>query len=90
MSNEFKLVPVEPTCEMLQAGVKVSGVLLVYEAMLANAPQPPALGCVHLPSIQDDGIEGVGYNKGLRDAAAAIEAAGYPISNDPRSKVVGV
>lgn len=39
--NGFKLVPVEPTCDMLHAGVKTSGVLLVYEAMLAAAPTPP-------------------------------------------------
>lgn len=37
----YKLVPVEPTCDMLHAGVKTSGVLLVYEAMLATAPAPP-------------------------------------------------
>lgn len=37
----YKLVPVEPTCEMLHAAVKVSGVLVIYEAMLAAAPTPP-------------------------------------------------
>lgn len=37
----YKLVPVEPTCEMLHAAVKVSGVLVIYEAMLASAPTPP-------------------------------------------------
>ncbi|WP_439885602.1 hypothetical protein ACTACK_10305 [Pseudomonas syringae] len=56
MSNEFKLVPVEPTEEMLNAGdraAKEGGCDLYglkrelsngYAAMLAAAPQPPALG----------------------------------------------
>lgn len=39
-----------------------------------------------LPSLQDDGAEGRGYNKALIDAAYAIESAGYPIANDPRDK----
>lgn len=39
-----------------------------------------------LPSSQDDGAEGRGYNKALIDAAYAIEAAGYRIANDPRVK----
>lgn len=41
---------------------------------------------VVLPSLQDDGAEGRGYNKALIDAAHAIESAGYPIANDPRVK----
>lgn len=38
----FKLVPVEPTSEMLIAGAHASGCLFVYAAMLAAAtpPQP--------------------------------------------------
>lgn len=39
-----------------------------------------------LPSPQDNGAEGRGYNKALIDAAYAIEAAGYLIANDPRVK----
>jgi hypothetical protein len=44
---------------------------------------------VVLPSAQDDGAEGRGYNKALRDyaaavEAAAVEAAGAPFTNDPR------
>lgn len=44
MSNEFKLVPIEPTPEMLRAGLASNGIVPVYTAMLAAAPQPPALG----------------------------------------------
>ncbi|WP_440090105.1 hypothetical protein [Pseudomonas fragariae (ex Marin et al. 2024)] len=50
MSNEFKLVPVEPTDEMKIAGGMACQYVpdweasLIYEAMLAAAPQPPALG----------------------------------------------
>lgn len=52
MSNEFKLVPVEPDEEMQDVGCSAMPVDWaspfdagkVYEAMLAAAPQPPALG----------------------------------------------
>ncbi|MEE4652789.1 hypothetical protein V2L06_20400 [Pseudomonas alliivorans] len=44
MSNEYKLVPVEPTPEMLYAGRSAIGFLWIYKAMLEAAPQPPALG----------------------------------------------
>lgn len=50
MSKEFKLVPVEPTEEMKAEGcmscqyVSDWDVALIYEAMLAAAPQPTALG----------------------------------------------
>ncbi|KAA8712905.1 hypothetical protein [Pseudomonas cannabina] len=50
MKTEFKLVPVEPTDEMTIAGGMACQYVpdweasLVYEAMLAAAPQPPALG----------------------------------------------
>lgn len=47
MSNEFKLVPVEPTEEMCRAGLAERHDDLaksIYKAMLAAAPQPPALG----------------------------------------------
>lgn len=52
MSKEFKLVPVKPTEEMKAEGcmscqyVSDWDVELIYEAMLAAAPQPPALGGV--------------------------------------------
>lgn len=39
----WKLVPVEPTTEMLRAGVDVAvGALPIYRAMLDAAPTPPA------------------------------------------------
>uniref|UniRef100_A0AAU6W2L9 Chromosome partition protein Smc n=1 Tax=Pseudomonas phage Orisa02 TaxID=3138543 RepID=A0AAU6W2L9_9VIRU len=57
MSNEFKLVPVEPTDEMnkagmrwmtgfqhMRAGDKRNALNEAFSAMLAAAPQPPALG----------------------------------------------
>lgn len=52
MSKEFKMVPVEPTEEMQEVGCSAMPVDWaspfdagkVYEAMLAAAPQPPALG----------------------------------------------
>ncbi|WKV20528.1 hypothetical protein 16Q_135 [Pseudomonas phage 16Q] len=56
MSKEFKLVPVLPTEEMLEAGNLAASkggcdlyglkreLLNGYAAMLASAPQPPALG----------------------------------------------
>ncbi|MCK9740066.1 hypothetical protein LT697_00715 [Pseudomonas syringae pv. syringae] len=51
MSNEFKMVPIEPTDEMLQVGCDSyfdsessawSAMAGAYTAMLAAAPQPPA------------------------------------------------
>lgn len=47
MSKEYKLVPVEPTPEMLYAGRSAIGFLWIYKAMLEAAPQPPALGGEH-------------------------------------------
>lgn len=49
MSNEFKLVPVEPTSEMTFVGQglrydPVNSIGEIYRRMLAAAPQPPALG----------------------------------------------
>ncbi|QJD55088.1 hypothetical protein QIT81_gp26 [Pseudomonas phage MR15] len=53
MSNEFKLVPVEPNDEMLQVGCDSyfdsessvwTAMADAYKAMLAAAPQPSALG----------------------------------------------
>lgn len=44
MSQEWKLVPVEPTDEMIRAGQHQEWTPDVYTAMLAAAPQPPALG----------------------------------------------
>ncbi|MGX0957442.1 hypothetical protein AB7M18_003570 [Pseudomonas viridiflava] len=52
MSNEFKLVPVEPTDAMVRAGMGVGDDNCLYWKhpqqayvdMLAAAPQPPALG----------------------------------------------
>jgi len=48
MNNEFKLVPVDPTPEMYAAAscdTREQGILGAgYKAMLAAAPQPPALG----------------------------------------------
>lgn len=48
-------------------------------------PELAELQAVTLPSVQDDGAEGRGYNKALRDCAAALEAAGVPFTNDPRA-----
>jgi hypothetical protein len=47
-------------------------------------PKPVLSGVVVMPSAQDDGVEGRGYNKALIDVAAAIEAAGHSMRNDPR------
>uniref|UniRef100_A0AAU6W2U1 Uncharacterized protein n=3 Tax=unclassified bacterial viruses TaxID=12333 RepID=A0AAU6W2U1_9VIRU len=73
MSNEFKLVPVEPTDEMnkagmrwmtgfqhMRAGDKRNALNEAFSAMLAAAPQPPALGgelevSAYLISHIDDG-----------------------------------
>jgi len=47
MTSEWKLVPIEPTGEMRYSGataMHTSGnAEKVYDAMLATAPQPPAL-----------------------------------------------
>lgn len=42
----WKLVPVEPTSEMLVAALKTNGVCPQYAAMMAAAPQPPVGGDV--------------------------------------------
>ncbi|AXH55445.1 hypothetical protein C4C37_13210 [Pseudomonas amygdali pv. lachrymans] len=49
MSNEFKLVPVEPTDEMVSAVLDLGridpdDVACIWGGMLAAAPQPPAIG----------------------------------------------
>lgn len=41
MSKEWKLVPVEPTREMLVAGGETFGLCPVYAAMIAAAPVSP-------------------------------------------------
>ena len=56
----------------------------IQEALRAP-PELAELRAVTLPSTQDDGAEGRGYNKALRDCAAALEAAGVPFTNDPRT-----
>jgi hypothetical protein len=55
-------------------------------AVLIPSTQPKHVisGVVVMPSAQDDGVEGRGYNKALIDVAAAIEAAGHSMRNDPR------
>ncbi len=42
MNNQWKLVPVEPTREMLVAALKTNGACPIYAAMLAAAPEPSA------------------------------------------------
>lgn len=44
MSNELKLVPADPTAAMVNAALISDGIVPRYYAMLAAAPQPPALG----------------------------------------------
>ncbi|NUT73568.1 hypothetical protein HNO86_00785 [Pseudomonas sp. C1C7] len=41
MNNQWKLVPVEPTREMLVAALKTNGACPIYAAMLASAPVAP-------------------------------------------------
>lgn len=65
MSQEWKLVPVEPTEEMIAAGRNLHTFesAHVYRAMLKAAPLPPAGGEVdHLQSEwMDDGDDGWGH-----------------------------
>lgn len=77
MSEEFKLVPVEPTEEMLQVGCDSyfdsessawTAMADAYKAMLAAGPQPPALGGE--PEVVawvnfDDGRRGVDFYPGI-------------------------
>lgn len=48
----FKLVPVEPTAEMINAGQDQEFTVDVYAAMLASAPTPPQ------PIYDDSSIRG--------------------------------
>lgn len=51
--NDWKLVPVEPTREMICAGQDEEFTPDVYRRMLAAAPQPPALGDVDTRAWMD-------------------------------------
>ena len=44
MNTQWKLVPIEPTREMLVAALKTNGACPIYAAMLAAAPPPPTGG----------------------------------------------
>jgi len=44
MNTQWKLVPIEPTREMLVAALKTNGACPIYAAMLAAAPEPTTAG----------------------------------------------
>lgn len=73
MSNEWKLVPIEPTEEMLQCGWCAAGEFGIdeYRAMIAAAPMSPFRITVHADLI-DDGSDQAGRLQAAVDFASGI------------------
>lgn len=55
ISEGWKLVPVDPTREMLVAALKTHGVCPIYAAMLAAAPVPPQADAQPVAVLYKDG-----------------------------------
>jgi hypothetical protein len=78
--SEWKLVPVEPTGEMCVAGDAAYSwnVAKIFKAMLAAAPQPPALGGE--PEVLGYAIRGLSYS--LRHTRAELDKLTVPFEED--------
>lgn len=59
MTQQWKLVPVEPTPQMVNAALKVSGIFPQYAAMLAVAPVPPLRGDQEVRKIVTEALVGM-------------------------------
>lgn len=59
MSTGYRIVPLEPTREMLVAANKVNGICPIYAAMIAAAPVPPAGGAQEIRTIVTESLLGM-------------------------------
>lgn len=57
MNTQWKLVPVEPTREMLVAALKTNGACPTYAAMLSASPTPPAAVAPPVAWLDPDSIQ---------------------------------